>query len=156
MSIEIKEAKIEEADIVFRTMQESFMEYSGKLNPPSGALSETTQHIINIFKEGGGAVLAWDEICAVGSARYRYIDHYMYIGRVSVIQEYRGRGICKSLLNFLENKALSSGIKESRVGVRLSIPENIDVYKRLKYEVIEQKYYPDRTDSWYVMSKKLS
>ncbi|KRF31792.1 hypothetical protein [Paenibacillus sp. Soil787] len=64
MSFEIREAKIEEADIVFRTMQESFMEYSGKLNPPSGALSETTQNVINAFKEGGGAVLAWNGISA--------------------------------------------------------------------------------------------
>lgn len=155
MSFEIREAKIEEADIVFHTMQESFMEYSGKLNPPSGALSETTQNVIKTFKEGGGAVLAWDGIRAVGSARYRYMDHYMYIGRVSVLQEYRGRGICKSLLNFIENKALSMGINESKVEVRLSIPENIDMYKRLKYEVIEHKFYPERTDSWYVMSKKL-
>ena len=155
MSIEIREAKIEEVDIVFRTMQESFMEYSGKLNPPSGALSETTQNVINTFNEGGGAVLAWNGIMAVGSARYRFIEHYIYIGRVSVIREYRGRGICKSLLNFIENKAMSMGIKESKVAVRLSIPENIDMYKRLKYEVIEHKFYPDRTDSWYVMSKKL-
>ena len=64
MSFEIREAKMDEADIVFRIMQESFMEYSGKLNPPSGALSETTQHVINNFKEGGGAVLAWDGIRA--------------------------------------------------------------------------------------------
>lgn len=155
MSIEIREAKIEEVDIVFRTMQEAFLEYSGKLNPPSGALSETTLNVINIFKQGGGAVIAWNESMAVGSARYRYMDHYMHIGRVSVLQEYRGRGICKSLLNFIENKALSSGIQESRVEVRLSIPENIDMYKRLKYEVIEHKFYPERTDSWYVMSKKL-
>lgn len=155
MSIEIREAKIEEVDIVFRTMQEAFLEYSGKLNPPSGALSETTLNVINIFKQGGGAVIAWNGSMAVGSARYRYMDHYMYIGRVSVLQEYRGRGICKSLLNFIENKALSSGIQESRVEVRLSIPENIDMYKRLKYEVIEHKFYPERTDSWYVMSKKL-
>lgn len=155
MSFEIREAIMEEADIVFRTMQESFMEYSGKLNPPSGALSETTQNVINTFNEGGGAVLAWDGIKAVGSARYSFIEHNIYIGRVSVIQEYRGRGIGKSLLNFIENKALSIGINESKVAVRLSIPENIAMYKRLKYEVIEHKFYPDRTDSWYVMSKKL-
>ncbi|WP_376773887.1 GNAT family N-acetyltransferase [Paenibacillus phytorum] len=63
------------------------------MNPPSGALAETTQHVINTFKEGGGAVLAWHGIRAVGSARYRFIEDYIYIGRVSVIQEYRGRGI---------------------------------------------------------------
>lgn len=155
MSIEIREAEIEEIDIVFRTMQESFMEYSGKLNPPSGALSETTEHILNTFKQGGGAVIAWNEITAVGSARYRFIDNYIYIGRVSVLQEFRGRGICKSILKFVENKAKARGIYESRVEVRLSIPENIEMYKKLKYEVIEQKFYPERTDSWYVMSKKL-
>ena len=44
---------------------------------------------------------------------------------------------------------------ESRVEVRLSIPENIKLYEWLQYEVIEHKFYPERTDSWYVMRKKL-
>jgi ribosomal protein S18 acetylase RimI-like enzyme len=155
MTIEIKEASIDEIDIVYRTMEESFKEYIGKLNPPSGALRETITDILDNMKRSGGSVIAWNGNIAAGSAKYRFSEDFIYIGRVSVLPEFRGKGICKSMLKFIEDKARARDIFESRVEVRLSIPANIALYKRLKYEVIEHKFYPDRSDSWYVMSKNL-
>ncbi|SFM14347.1 Acetyltransferase (GNAT) domain-containing protein [Paenibacillus sp. 1_12] len=154
MNIEVKEAEINQVDIVLNLMQQAFQEYNGKLTPPSGALSETAEDIKNIMQQGGGAVIAWAGQSAVGSARYKFKDSHMYIGRVSVSPAYRGNGICKSLLSFLEHLAKAKGIQETRVEVRLSIPGNVELYQRLEYEIIEQKYYPERTDSWYVMSKR--
>lgn len=154
MPIEIKVANETEIDFVYSTMVEAFQEYAGKLNPPSGALSETTENILTTMNQGGGSVIAWDGSSAAGSARFKFIDHYLYIGRVAVLPEYRGRGIGKSMLVFLENMAADKKISEARVEVRLSIPDNIDMYKRYNYEIIEQIFYPERTDSWYVMSKK--
>ncbi|WP_235549587.1 GNAT family N-acetyltransferase [Paenibacillus sp. Soil766] len=155
MTIAIREATIDESELIYQLMTASFKEYDGKLNPPSGALKETVDHTIHTFNIGGGAALACEGVKAVGSARYKPIDDYMYIGRVSVLPDYRGKGICKALLTFVENKARDQGIMETRVEVRLSIPENIRLYERLHYEVIEHKFYPERIDSWYVMRKKL-
>ncbi|WP_240416124.1 GNAT family N-acetyltransferase [Paenibacillus periandrae] len=154
MNIEVKEADIDQADLILYTMQQAFQEYAGKLNPPSGALSETTDDIIKIMQQGGGAVIAWADQTAVGSARYKFKDSHMYIGRVSVTPAYRGNGICKKLLSFIEEQARAKGILETRVEVRLSIPGNIELYQKLKYEIIDHIYYPDRVDSWYVMRKK--
>jgi ribosomal protein S18 acetylase RimI-like enzyme len=154
MTIEIKEASSSEIDIVYHTMKEAFSEYIGKLNPPSGALSETTQDILNVINQGGGAIIAWDGLTAVGSTRYKFKDHYMYIGRVSVPPEFRGNGIFKQMLAFIEGLARERNLSETRVEVRLSIPVNVALYKKLEYEIIEHLYYPERTDSWYVMSKK--
>ncbi|WNR44147.1 GNAT family N-acetyltransferase [Paenibacillus roseipurpureus] len=156
MTLIIKEATVHESDLIYQIMLASFQEYSGKLTPPSGALHETVEHTMRTFEVGGGAVLAWEEGNAVGSARYKLVDDYMYIGRVSVLPEYRGRGICKALLRRVESIAQQQGIAESRVEVRLSIPENIAMYQKFKYEVVEQKFYPEGTDSWYVMRKILS
>lgn len=155
MSLTIREATIDESELIYHVMIESFKEYNGKLNPPSGALMETVDHTIHTFNIGGGAALACDGAKVVGSARYKPVADYMYIGRVSVLPEFRGKGICKALLHFVENKAREQGFMESRVEVRLSIPENIKLYEWLQYEVIEHKFYPERTDSWYVMRKKL-
>ncbi|CAN7743113.1 GNAT family N-acetyltransferase [Paenibacillus sp. LjRoot153] len=155
MVLSIREATIDESELIYQVMIESFKEYNGKLNPPSGALKETVDDTIHTFTIGGGAALAWEGDKLVGSARYKPVDDYMYIGRVSVLPDFRGKGICKALLTFVENKARGQGIMETRIGVRLSIPENIQVYERLHYEVIEHKFYPERIDSWYVMRKKL-
>ncbi|WP_236292683.1 GNAT family N-acetyltransferase [Paenibacillus allorhizoplanae] len=156
MTVRIREASIDESELIYQVMIEAFKEYNGKLNPPSGALMETVDRTIHTFNIGGGAALTWEGDKLIGSARYEPVADYMYIGRVSVLPDFRGKGICKALLTFVENKACAQGFKESRVGVRLSIPENIKVYERMHYEVIEHTYYPDRTDSWYVIRKKLS
>jgi ribosomal protein S18 acetylase RimI-like enzyme len=155
MSISVKQANKEETNIVHHIMAAAFQEYKGKLNPPSGALTETVEDILKAFEQGGGSVIAWKGNGAIGSARYKYDSHFIYIGRVSVLPEYRGLGIGKSMLHFLEEMARSASVWEARVAVRLSIPENIEMYLKLNYEIIDHKYYPERTDSWYVMAKSL-
>ena len=60
------------------------------------------------------------------------------------------------MLAMIEGIALAIGINEARVEVRVSIPDNIKLYEYLEYRPIEQKYYNEGTDSWYVMSKKLN
>jgi predicted N-acetyltransferase YhbS len=89
----IREAKADEIYIVHRIMQEAFKQYNGILHPPSSAMRETVEDVSNKIKDHGGAVIVWEGQEAIGSARYIFRDNYMYIGRVSVLAEYRGRGI---------------------------------------------------------------
>jgi ribosomal protein S18 acetylase RimI-like enzyme len=105
MPIEVKIASKAEIDLVYSTMIEAFKEYKGKLYPPSGALSETTENILNTMNLGGGSVIAWDGIIAIGSARFKFIEHYIYIGRLAVLPEHRGRGIGKSMLANILSRA---------------------------------------------------
>ncbi|MFD0681661.1 MULTISPECIES: hypothetical protein [unclassified Paenibacillus] len=55
--------------------------------------------------------------------------------------------------------AYRSGVKnhysETRVEVRLSLPENVDYYKKLQYQIISEQSYPNGEDSWYTMSKSV-
>ncbi|OCT11511.1 hypothetical protein A8709_07550 [Paenibacillus pectinilyticus] len=80
MTLQIKSATIDDSELIFNIMVASFKEYSGKLVPPSGALSETVENTIHVFKIGGGAALAWEGLQVMGSARFKPVDHYMYIG----------------------------------------------------------------------------
>ncbi|MNG35233.1 hypothetical protein D3C84_1219210 [compost metagenome] len=59
------------------------------------------------------------------------------------------------MVEHIESLALNSGLYETRLEVRLSIPDNVAYYKKLRYEVLEEHAYPAETDYWYVMSKKL-
>ncbi|WP_248926855.1 GNAT family N-acetyltransferase [Paenibacillus hamazuiensis] len=154
MAVHIKLASEEDAAIVRRIMLEAFEEYRGKLNPPSGALKETVDDVLGKMRSGG-AVIAWNGAEAVGSARYEAREGYIYIGRVSVLPAHRGKGIGKRMLEFIETIARTSGIYETRVGVRLSIPGNVEMYGNLGYGIVNREYYPEKTDSWYVMSKRL-
>jgi ribosomal protein S18 acetylase RimI-like enzyme len=131
----------------------AFEEYRDKLFPPSGALFEEVTDIQNKIKSNGGAILVWNEDMPVGSAQYYFKEHFIYIGRVSVIQEARGYGIGKRIMQYLETTAVNTFTPEIRIEVRLSIPQNIVFYNKLGYEVLEQHKYPDSTDEWYIMRK---
>lgn len=100
-------------------------------------------------------VLAWCEQEAVGSAIYYYENEVVHIGRVSVIPSVRNSGIGQSMLAFIEETSRKNGLLRSRVGVRLSLPKNIDFYQKLGYEIKEEHAYAEKTDGWYVMMKEL-
>ncbi|TCM87933.1 acetyltransferase (GNAT) family protein [Paenibacillus sp. BK033] len=147
----IKQASLEEIQIVHDVMGKAFEEYQGNLTPPSGALSETISDIIKKLSNNGGAIIAQVEGIPVGSAQYLFQDNYVYIGRVSVLPSHRGLGIGKMMVRYIETHARNEGVNESRLEVRLSIPSNVAFYKKLNYEIIEKHAYPDETDYWYVM-----
>jgi ribosomal protein S18 acetylase RimI-like enzyme len=79
----------------------------------------------------------------------------MYIGRVSVLPAYRGKGIGREMIYYLEQQAMKMGYAETRVEVRHSLPDNLRLYERLAYIPIQEHEYPEKTDRWYTMSKNL-
>jgi ribosomal protein S18 acetylase RimI-like enzyme len=155
MSLQIRLASKDEVKIVYYTVQEAFEEYRDKLNPPSGALHESIQSITDAFNEDGGAAIAWEESEAIGTAIYRLNDAFIYMGRISVIPAYRGKGVGTAIIHYLENMARERNIFESRIEVRLSIPSNIELYTKLNYNIIQEHEYPEKTDRYYTMCKRL-
>jgi ribosomal protein S18 acetylase RimI-like enzyme len=151
----IREANREEIEIVHAIMIEAFTEYIGVLRPPSGALSETVESLQSKIANNGGAIIAIDDTQAAGATIYYYQENYMYIGRVSVLPTFRGKGIGREMIYYLEQQAMKMGYAETRVEVRLSLLDNLRLYEKLAYRAIQEIEYPEKTDSWYIMSKNL-
>ncbi len=141
----IRLAGIADAALVHRIMQEPFAEYHGVLDPPSSAHAETVGDVARALAAGGGA-RAWLGAKAVGSVRYgRQPDHF-YIGRISVLPAYRGRGIGGALVTFLEGHARARAIPEVRLEVRLALDKNLARYERLGYQIREIVPHPRNPD----------
>ena len=155
MDLTIQKATIEDAPVIWGVIQAAFKEYEGVLFPPPGALRETAEDIARKMSEPGGAILAWADGKPVGAARYSRDDGYLFIGRVSVLPDYQRQGIGKRLVEYIEQLATANCLPETKLGVRLSIPQNVAFYKHLRYEVVEEHEYPDKSDRWYIMSKRL-
>ncbi|MEX1030673.1 MAG: GNAT family N-acetyltransferase [Paenibacillaceae bacterium] len=111
----IREAIHEEIEIVHAIMIEAFTEYIGILHPPSGALSETVESLQSKIGSKGGAIIAFKDSKAVGATIYYYQENYMYIGRVSVLPTFRGKGIGREMIYYLEQQAVKMGYAETRV-----------------------------------------
>jgi len=60
------------------------------------------------------------------------------------------------MIQYVENLSKNLGVMETQVEVRLSIPTNVDLYKKWGYAVVAMHEYPENTDRWYTMSKSLA
>jgi ribosomal protein S18 acetylase RimI-like enzyme len=138
-------AGVDDAPVVHRIMQESFAEYAGRLQPPTGSLAETVEDVA-AFLRRGGAVIAWLGSTPVGAARFEQTDDWLYVGRVSVLPAYRRRGLARAMMRYIEDMAASQGLSSIQVGVRMSLPSNLALYRELGYELTEIRPHPKGPD----------
>ncbi|MBK8029100.1 MAG: GNAT family N-acetyltransferase [Chloroflexi bacterium] len=154
--ITITDATVDQASIVHRIMLDAFEEYRGVLEPPSGAHIETVEDVINEMQHGG-AVIAWLDDEAIGSGRWRIEpEGYLYIGRVSVLPAFRGRGAARAMLEHMEQIARQRGITRLRLVVRMLLPQNIEMYRKQGYEIAEIIKHPRGNTEVVYMEKQLT
>jgi len=134
-------ATVADAPLVHRIMLAAFEEYRGVLEPPSSTHNETVEDVRRAF-DTGGAALAWVGDQAVGSARFQPRPNYLYVGRVSTLPDWRGRGIASALMTFLAGHARTLALPEVRVEVRLSLPSNVALYRRLGFHTVSEQPHP--------------
>lgn len=154
MTINITEATPDQAVLVHRIMLSAFAEYVGHLYPPSTCHAETVDDVAQAIQTGG-AVLAWVEGQPVGSARYTVHADHVYVGRVSVLPDYRGCGVASAMMRYLETLAHDRGCREISLNSRLSLPRNIALYRRLGYEIVAAWQISPDADVQVTMSKRL-
>jgi ribosomal protein S18 acetylase RimI-like enzyme len=132
--------------------QAAYAEYRGVLDPPSGVDRETLADVARAL-DNGGALLAWIGDTAVGAVRFDHASDHLVVERLAVIPTARGQGIARILLAYIEDLARQAHLPEVRLGVRLSLPRNVDLYQRLGYTMHRVHPYPKGTDTWAVLAK---
>lgn len=147
-------ARIEDAELVHRIMREAYREYDGAMDPPMTGTGETVTQVADAMRRGG-AVLAWDGATPVGTARYRFLREFVRIKRISVLPTWRGHGIATAMLEYIERLALDEGHMQARLGVRMSLSQNVNLYQRLGYQVVELKAHPRGHDVVGTLAKQL-
>lgn len=110
----------------------AFGEYRRKLQPESGALSESVDSLAErltknrLFLALKGGKLAGAVFAAVkGDA--------VYLDRLSVDPHARGLGIARRLIDAVEEHARESGAARVTLGVRLALTQNISFFERLGF-----------------------
>ncbi len=136
-------------------MRAAFAELGGALPVESGALTETLDDVKHAIGTGG-AVLAFVDGQAVGSARFRPEADALYVARVSVLPTHRRLGIASAMMRFLESVAPSYGRSVIRIGVRDSLPSNVGLYRSLGYEQVRVDPHPRGADKVWTMIKRVN
>lgn len=149
----VREAQLGEATIVLRILERSFLEYQGRLDPPSGVFSETAEslgeQIANrqvLVCEAGGEL--------IGCAYVKAEASFLYIGRFGVVPEWRNAGVGGMLLHTAESRARSAGYDRVRLNVRIGLDGLRRYYESRGYAAVEYLTHEGYPGPTYVQMEK--
>lgn len=131
------------ADIpnLLRTMAAAYAAYAGWLDPPSGVAEETAATLAAKLAIGGGFI-AQREGEVLGCVLFQLHDEYVYLGRLAVVAQARGRGIGRALTAQVEAAAIALGRPRVTLGVRLALPQNIRFFEQQGYTITGYASHP--------------
>lgn len=122
-------------------------------DPLPSALKETAQNLTQHFAEGGGGVLAeGPAACLLWSET----DGGLYIGRVAVHPDFRGRGLAKRMLAAAEAEARARNLPRLHLSTRLVLHDNRKLFAACGFVETAEHAHPGYAWPTFVdMEKKL-
>ena len=157
----VRAAQPGEVAVLHRLLLRAFAEYTGKLDPPSGANDETVDSLGRRLGEGGAFLCLRNQDDAelsipVGCVFYAPKSDHLYVGRLSVPPEFRKRGIGDLLLARTEAHAATLGLPRVRLRVRLALETLRAYYAARGYAPIGLHKHAGYTEPTFVeMEKRL-
>ncbi len=149
----ISEADGTDAPLLLGLMKAAFREYEGVLDPPTGARDETIETVQRRLNAGAAAIASVDGE-PVGFAFYEPDDELLYFGRLSVLPEWRNKGVGTALLDYVERCARETGMPGVKLGVRLQLPHLIARYERLGYRISKHMTHAGYAQPTFVYMEK--
>ena len=147
---EVTDQDIPTLVVVLRT---AFEEYRGRLDPPSGAHTETVEKVRQKLTTTCAVVAVINQEVA-GCVFYQPENDLMYLERLAVLPLYRRRGLAKALIDYVEARARALGLSHVRLGVRVVLRDNWAYYERLGYYLVEYKAHQGYTEPTYAILEK--
>lgn len=153
-NLTLRRAVDADAPALVDLLHRAFQEYSGVLDPPSGVHTETIATVRSKISTGIW-LLAERARVPVGCVWYEPRGDYVYLGRLSVLLEFRGQGIGNALLDAVEQQAREIGITRIRLAVRIVLDRMRAAYERRGYRVFEYETHPGYAGHTYVTMEKV-
>jgi ribosomal protein S18 acetylase RimI-like enzyme len=117
---------------IVSTIHAAFEEYRGRIEPESGALSET---VVSLFGKAHAGIIFGildDEILAA-CVRATPKANALYLDRLAVHPAYRRRGFAEILILAVETEARRRRFQSVTLGVRLALESNISLFSKLGF-----------------------
>jgi ribosomal protein S18 acetylase RimI-like enzyme len=152
----LREASPAEAERLLAIEQTAFAPYRALLDPPSSVFRETPDVIRQKMGEGAFLVACeGDQI--IGMVFLQPHADHVYLGRLSVLPAWQGRGVARALIAAVEGRARALGAPAIRLAVRVALPQLIATYARQGFQVISEHRHPGYAHTTFVtMEKRLT
>ena len=131
----LAEAGADDLPALVTLLHVAYAEFLGKIDPPSGAHSETIATLGEKLRTAR-AIKAQLGVDLVGCIFLEFQPTHLYFSRLAVLPAYRQMGIGRQLVAYAETEARRYNLPCVTLNVRLSIPANMAYYTTLGYQVI--------------------
>ena len=135
----LRAATAADASAVAAAIAAAFEEYRDRLEPESGAFRETAEGIAAELARDSGAIIAERNGHILGCVMLKLMEDDLYFGRLSVVPEARGQGIARRLIEAVEDEARRRELAGVRLGVRIVLTENQQLFTSLGYVEISRE-----------------
>lgn len=132
----------------------AFGEYRGLLEPESSALRETVDSLRQALASHAGLMARAGSKpvgCLIAEPRG---EAGVYLGRLAVDPAFRGRGVAARLIEAAEAWARSEGRFQAELNVRIALPGNIRLFRRLGYLETGRRSHPGFVHPTYLVMEK--
>jgi predicted N-acetyltransferase YhbS len=154
--ITIRRASLADAALLSDLIITAFSAYPVVLNPPSSAVKETVDAVRSKLADHGGG------IAEIGTATVGCVlftpeaDTALYLGRLAVHPAWRGRGIARALIAFVESEAQRRGLDTIRLSVRIALPGNQRLFASCGFVEVGREAHPGFAEPTMInMEKRL-
>ena len=110
---------------VLRLIQTSFAYMTGRIDPPSTMHQLTVSALAQMAKDSSVLALG-DPVAACLVAKP--LPHALYLGKIAIASDLRGRGVLRALLERSEELARSLSLSRLELQVRIELVENQKIF----------------------------
>lgn len=153
MTPSLRAATLEDADALAGLIRFCFARQTVVTDPLPSALKESGDNIRTHFAEGGGgAMLEGPAACLL----WKTEDGGLYIGRVAVHPDFRGRGLAKRMLAAAEAEARARNLPRLHLSTRLVLKDNRKLFAACGFVETAEHAHPGYAWPTFVdMEKRL-
>ena len=137
---------------VLRLIQTSFAYMAGRIDPPSSMHQLTVSALAQMAKDSSVLALG-DPVAACLVAKP--LPHALYLGKIAIASDLRGRGVLRALLGRSEELARSLSLSRLELQVRIELVENQKVFGKCGFVETARNAHPGYDRATEITMQKL-
>ena len=139
----VRPLRMEDAEAAAALMRLAFTTQSVATDPPASARNETTASIAaSLAADRQGGFAAWIGQTLAGCVLWQVKPRGLYLGRLSVHPNHRGKAIAPALLDAVEAQARHLALSHLLLSTLLVLADNRRLFTRCGFIETEQHTHP--------------